>query len=173
MRIGILAGAFNPPHAGHLHICRRGRKLLELDEVRWSVTPRHPTKPKLRYRARLAAAEAFTASHRRWLKLDRTEEKIKGTNYAYLTLEALRVANPKAELVFLAGYDALLGLCGWREWKRALSAMPWAVFPRGDDAPPPPPLRPYERSWRELFAVPLPCWGLMPTSKHPAASSAL
>ena len=44
MRIGLLGGSFNPPHAAHRAISRFAIKRLQLDRVWWLVTPGNPLK---------------------------------------------------------------------------------------------------------------------------------
>ena len=43
-KIGILGGSFDPPHKGHLYISIEAKKILNLDEVWWLVTPQNPLK---------------------------------------------------------------------------------------------------------------------------------
>ena len=42
--IGLLGGSFDPPHKGHLFISLEAKKILNLDEVWWLVTPQNPLK---------------------------------------------------------------------------------------------------------------------------------
>ena len=42
MRIGLLGGSFNPPHAAHRAISQFAIKRLQLDRVWWLVTPGNP-----------------------------------------------------------------------------------------------------------------------------------
>src|SRR5207302_9520451 len=44
MRIGLLGGSFNPPHAAHRAISLFALKRLRLDRVWWMVTPGNPLK---------------------------------------------------------------------------------------------------------------------------------
>ncbi|MEL7415784.1 MAG: nicotinic acid mononucleotide adenylyltransferase, partial [Pseudomonadota bacterium] len=44
MRVGLLGGSFDPPHAGHVHITRFALKRFRLDRVWWLVTPGNPLK---------------------------------------------------------------------------------------------------------------------------------
>src|SRR5580692_4468020 len=44
MRIGLLGGSFNPPHAAHRAISLFAIKRLKLDRVWWLVTPGNPLK---------------------------------------------------------------------------------------------------------------------------------
>ena len=44
MRIGLLGGSFNPPHAAHRAISQFALKRLKLDRVWWLLTPGNPLK---------------------------------------------------------------------------------------------------------------------------------
>ena len=44
MRIGLLGGSFNPPHAAHRAISLFALKRLKLDRVWWLLTPGNPLK---------------------------------------------------------------------------------------------------------------------------------
>jgi nicotinate-nucleotide adenylyltransferase len=43
-KIGLLGGSFDPPHRGHLFISNEAKKVLQLDEIWWLVTPQNPLK---------------------------------------------------------------------------------------------------------------------------------
>ena len=45
MRIGLLGGSFNPPHAAHRAISLFAMKRLKLDRIWWLVSPGNPLKP--------------------------------------------------------------------------------------------------------------------------------
>ena len=44
MRVGLLGGSFNPPHAAHRAISQFAMKRLKLDRVWWLLTPGNPLK---------------------------------------------------------------------------------------------------------------------------------
>ena len=44
MRIGLLGGSFNPPHAAHRAISLFALKRLKLDRIWWLLTPGNPLK---------------------------------------------------------------------------------------------------------------------------------
>ena len=44
MRIGLLGGSFNPPHAAHRAISLFAIKRLKLDRVWWLLSPGNPLK---------------------------------------------------------------------------------------------------------------------------------
>ena len=174
-RIGLLGGAFNPPHQGHLYICQEAKNLLALDEVHLLVTPNHPTKPAINqgYQERLKAVAEFIKPYP-WLRLNRIEEQITGTNYSYKTLEKLaqwaKAHNNKA--VFLCGVDAFCQLTQWQQPNRILASLPFAVFERDiPHSPVPHSLNAHRVKWQELVDAPAPAWAMLPSSPHPAASS--
>ena len=43
-KIGLLGGSFDPPHKGHIYISIEAKKMLQLDEIWWLVTPQNPLK---------------------------------------------------------------------------------------------------------------------------------
>ena len=43
-KVGLLGGSFDPPHKGHLFISLEAKKLFQLDEIWWIVTPQNPLK---------------------------------------------------------------------------------------------------------------------------------
>src|SRR5688572_21612416 len=60
MRIGLLGGSFNPPHAAHRQISLTALKRLGLDRVWWLVSPANPLKDTAELpglEKRIAAAE--------------------------------------------------------------------------------------------------------------------
>ena len=43
-RIGLLGGSFDPPHNGHIYISVEAKKILQINEIWWLVTPQNPLK---------------------------------------------------------------------------------------------------------------------------------
>src|SRR4051812_11694975 len=131
-RIGVLGGAFNPPHVGHLLLGQEARWQLGLDRVLLMVTGKAPHKaieddPGAGVRlemARLAAGgeEGVEASG---LEVERHE-----VSYSYRTLELLSDREPEAELYFLLGADMATGLAEWREPARVVELARLGVVPR-------------------------------------------
>jgi nicotinate-nucleotide adenylyltransferase len=130
--IGVLGSAFNPPHLGHLALAQEALWQLGLDEVVLMPTGEAPHKrilddPGRELRlamTRLAAAEdsRFSVST---LEVDRN-----GPSYTYETLELLAGERGDAELVFVMGADAAVGLESWREPRRVTELAQLAVARR-------------------------------------------
>jgi nicotinate-nucleotide adenylyltransferase len=130
MRIGLLGGSFNPPHAAHRLITLEALKRLGLDAVWWLVTPGNPLKdvsglPATDERLALARAEA----RHPLIKVTAIEEAM-GTRYTADTLRLLQERCPGVRFVWLMGADNLLGFHRWGRWREIARMMPIAVFDR-------------------------------------------
>ncbi|MBI4724854.1 MAG: nicotinate-nucleotide adenylyltransferase [Rhodomicrobium sp.] len=130
MRIGLLGGSFNPPHAAHRLISLTALKRLQLDRVWWMVTPGNPLKDRgelapLSERIRLARQAA------RHARIEVTAFEA-GINTAYTTaaLRFLRRRFPQVHFVWLMGADNLAGFHRWNEWHAIFGLMPIAVVDR-------------------------------------------
>src|SRR3954453_19035445 len=114
-RIGVLGGAFNPPHVGHLLLAQEARWQLGLDEVLLMVTGRAPHKeieddPGAQLRLEMArlAADGEGGVEPSDLEVARDE-----VSYSYRTLELLVQQDPEGEVYFLLGADMAAGAGGW------------------------------------------------------------
>ena len=65
MRIGLLGGSFNPPHAAHRAISLFAIKRLKLDRVWWLLTPGNPLKDTGRLHGLAERADAALRGRRR------------------------------------------------------------------------------------------------------------
>ncbi|WP_205967474.1 nicotinate-nucleotide adenylyltransferase [Aquisalinus luteolus] len=130
LRIGVLGGSFNPPHAGHRQISLQGMRLMRLDFVIWLVTPGNPQKNSRDYAdltTRMAAAQAC-AAHPRILISD--FESRNGLTYTAETLDMLTSKYASTRFVWMMGADNLNSFHTWRDWQRIAATMPIAVFNR-------------------------------------------
>jgi nicotinate-nucleotide adenylyltransferase len=120
-RVGILGGAFDPPHAGHLAIAKGAIARFGLDRllVRVVVAPGHklvrtPARVRLEL-ARLAFAELPEAD----VALDPFPRTVD-------SLEALALADP----LFLVGADEFASFPSWKEPDRVLELARLGVATR-------------------------------------------
>jgi nicotinate-nucleotide adenylyltransferase len=130
MRIGLLGGSFNPPHAAHKLISVMALKRLRLDQVWWMVTPGNP----LKYHYDLAPLEerirlSRTVSRHARIKITAFEAGI-GIAYTAASLRFLRRRFPGVHFVWLMGADNLASFHRWNEWRAIFSLMPIAVEDR-------------------------------------------
>jgi nicotinate-nucleotide adenylyltransferase len=135
MRIGLLGGSFNPPHAAHRHISLAALKRLGLDQVWWLVSPGNPLKetgkvPDLQ--ARIAAAHAV-ARHPK-IVVTGFEGGLAGATrrraYTVDTLRFLKRRYPSVHFVWLMGADNLVTFHRWWEWERIFGLVPIAMLDR-------------------------------------------
>ena len=137
-RIGLLGGAFNPPHRGHLRLARLALDLLDLDELRFVPTALSPHKPdpggtdtRTRLRLLTEALDGFDSRCR----VETLEVERGGTSYTVGTLEDLSGREPDTGWILLMGSDQLPGLPSWRQVERifqlasaAVALRPGAAF---------------------------------------------
>lgn len=123
MRLGVLGGTFDPPHAGHLMAAVDAFEALALDRLLIVPAAAQPLKtgspagasPAQRLdMVRLAFADdpRFEVTA---MEIDRG-----GLSYTVDTLEAVSAANPGCELVLVAGMDALATFDRWKNPARIL-----------------------------------------------------
>jgi nicotinate-nucleotide adenylyltransferase len=130
MRIGLLGGSFNPPHAGHALVTRLALTRLRLDRVWWLVTPGNPLKSK----AELAALQARVKAARRLvagLRVAVTDIEAEiGARYTYETLAWLTQRAPHVRYVWIMGADNLRQFHLWRHWRAIADLTPIVVVDR-------------------------------------------
>jgi nicotinate-nucleotide adenylyltransferase len=130
MRIGLLGGSFNPPHAAHRAISLYAIKRLKLDRVWWLVTPGNPLKGN----AALRELEQRAAAAREMAHDPRIEvsclEAVIGTRYTVDTIAFLRRRCSGARFVWIMGADNLAQFHRWKDWRHIAAQMPIAVIGR-------------------------------------------
>jgi nicotinate-nucleotide adenylyltransferase len=135
MRIGLLGGSFNPPHAAHRQISLAALKRLGLDQVWWLVSPGNPLKeagkaPDLE--TRITAARAV-ARHPKIVVTGFEGAPAKAARrsaYTVDTISFLKRSYPSVDFVWLMGADNLASFHRWREWERIFGLVPIAVLDR-------------------------------------------
>jgi nicotinate-nucleotide adenylyltransferase len=130
MRIGLLGGSFNPPHAAHRAISLFAIKRLKLDRVWWLVTPGNPLKDHggLRDLTERVDAARKTANDPR-IDVSCLESVI-GTRYTADTITYLRRRASGLRFVWIMGADNLAQFHRWQNWRRIASEVPMAVIDR-------------------------------------------
>jgi nicotinate-nucleotide adenylyltransferase len=133
IRVGLLGGAFNPPHHGHLRLARLALATLDLDELRvvpTALSPHKPTTegPSDEVRLRLIE-EAFAGLDARCV-IEPLELQRGGASYTVDTLEALCLREPDARWILIMGSDQWQAFPSWRNPSRILELASLAVAPR-------------------------------------------
>lgn len=129
MRVGLLGGSFDPPHAGHVHITRQALRRFGLDRVWWLVSPGNPLKadgPAPIERRMLACREIM--QHPR-VEITDIETRL-GTRFTADTIEKLQGVYPSVNFVWLMGADNLVEFHKWDRWESIVQNVQIGVTSR-------------------------------------------
>jgi nicotinate-nucleotide adenylyltransferase len=134
LRVGILGGAFNPPHIGHLVCAQESLIQLELESVLFVPVGEAPHRelendpgPETRLEMVELAIEdddRFAGSR---MEIDRD-----GPSYTSDTLRELHAAQPDDEHVLILGGDQAAALPEWHEPEQVLELAQVAVIERSN-----------------------------------------
>jgi nicotinate-nucleotide adenylyltransferase len=117
LRLGILGGAFNPPHIGHLVCAQDAHQQAELDLVvfmPYGQAPHRELPDDPGAEVRLQMCEYAVAADERF-RLSRLEVDRSGPSYTVDTLRELHERDPEDELFLILGGDQALSLPEWRD----------------------------------------------------------
>ncbi len=132
-RIGLLGGAFNPPHFGHLKLATLALEHLDLEELRIMPAGQSPLKAAptgISTAQRLALVRAAFAELDPRIRLERLELDQPGPSYTADTLEALSAREPDSAFILILGSDQLALLPRWQRPERILQLASMAMAPR-------------------------------------------
>ena len=117
-KIGILGGAFDPIHMGHLLLAECALGELGLDRVVFLPYNISASKepPQASSRDRLNMLRLATIDNPS-LSVSSVEIKRGGLSFSYETLKALKKKEPQDEIYFLIGSDAFSELESWKNYK--------------------------------------------------------
>jgi nicotinate-nucleotide adenylyltransferase len=132
LRVGILGGAFNPPHVGHLVCAQEALVQLRLDKVVFVPMGRAPHReieqdPGAEERVRMC--EDAVAGDERFA-VSRVEADRPGPSYTVDTLRELRDSAPDDDLFLILGGDQAAALPSWREPEKVLDLATVAAVDR-------------------------------------------
>jgi nicotinate-nucleotide adenylyltransferase len=132
LRVGILGGAFNPPHIGHLVCAQEALLQLELESVAFmpmGQAPHREIEEDPGSEARLEMCEAAIDGDERF-SASRLELEREGPSYTVETLRALRERSPDDELFLILGGDQAAVLPSWHEAEAVLELATPVVVER-------------------------------------------
>ncbi|MBF0176290.1 MAG: nicotinate (nicotinamide) nucleotide adenylyltransferase [Magnetococcales bacterium] len=121
-RIGIMGGAFNPPHFGHLRSALEVREVLQLEQVLFLPSGLHPFKRDDRLAAvhHRVAMTRLAIADEPGFALCTLEADQQRTAYTTETLASLASRHSGRELVFLFGADLLAEMHLWKDWEQLI-----------------------------------------------------
>jgi nicotinate-nucleotide adenylyltransferase len=132
LRVGLLGGAFNPPHVAHLVCAQEARSQLGLDRVVLVPVGEAPHRtldedPGAEVRAELCE---LAVHDEEGLEVSRIELERAGPSYTSDTLKAWRERAPEDDLVLLLGGDQAAALPSWHEPETVLELATVAAAER-------------------------------------------
>lgn len=118
-KIGLLGGAFDPIHWGHIQLSKEAYFQRNLDEIQFLPSYEHPFKGQqylLTYQNRCQLIELSIKYQLTEIKAtcNTTEMQLEGTNYTYKTIRWLKKQNPDTHYTFFIGTDNLEQLHLWK-----------------------------------------------------------
>ncbi len=131
-RIGIFGGSFNPPHLGHVAICKTVLRQGMVGEVWVIPCYLHPSDKSLvafEHRCEMCTL-AFADLGKRVKVLD-LEKKLGGKSYTIRTVETLQKKHPDCEFLLILGEDAAKEAKTWHRHGDLRKIISWLVVPRG------------------------------------------
>jgi len=121
-RWGILGGAFDPVHLGHLSLAREILEKSSLDGVLLVPTldpPHRPQQPVVGFEERVTMLELALAGEAA-MAVSRIEETTSRPSYTVDTVRALKKKFPSVEFVFIIGADIVSQFKTWHCWQEVL-----------------------------------------------------
>jgi nicotinate-nucleotide adenylyltransferase len=118
MKIGILGGAFNPPHIGHLVLATQILERVKLDKVFFIPTNISPHKESENVSAddRLKMVQLAVSDNKAFKVLD-LEIKRGGVSYTIDTIKELKSKYPGDEFYLIIGSDLANNFSSWKDSK--------------------------------------------------------
>ena len=128
-RIGLLGGSFDPPHKGHIYISIEAKKLLQINEIWWLVTPQNPLKisEPATYQERIKNCKEISKDQPILIK--EIEKKI-NSKYTYQTLDYLLNHYTNIKFFWIMGADNLINFHKWQKWRQIFQEISIVVFKR-------------------------------------------
>ena len=128
-KIGLLGGSFDPPHKGHLFISSEAKKILQLDEIWWLVTPQNPLKisKPATYIERIYNCKKITRNFP--IKIKEIEKDIQ-SDYSYKSVNYIINHYKNIKFFWLMGADNLINFHKWEKWEKIFNNMSIVIFRR-------------------------------------------
>lgn len=129
-KVGLLGGSFNPAHEAHLEITLSALERLDLDAVWWLVSPQNPLKPSddmAPFEERMNSAQAMATNDH--IYVTDLENRLE-TRYTADTLDRVIKHLPDTRFIWLMGADNLAQFSQWKDWKKIVRTVAFAIFDR-------------------------------------------
>jgi nicotinate-nucleotide adenylyltransferase len=132
MRVGLLGGAFDPPHLGHLICAQYTLEALELDKIVFIPSGDHPFKrgDVVASAADRLAMTKLSVAGQKTFEVSSIEVERQGITYTIDTIEYVRSEHPDWELYLLVGADNIADFEKWHRYQDILGSVQVVIFRR-------------------------------------------
>lgn len=135
MNILVFGAAFDPPHNGHMVMCREAIKLGLAERIILVPCGNHPFDKKMSpalHRLNMTAilVDELRATVGEYFELSDIEVKRGGVSFTYETLDELAKLHPDDKIGWLMGSDQLPNFDKWHKYNEILAKYPVYVYPR-------------------------------------------
>ena len=136
IKIGILGGSFNPPHIGHVEICRYLLDRGECDQI-WVVPCyQHPFGKSLApFEDRLTMCRFNFQDFGDKVWVTDVERRLGGVSHTVRTLEHFRFQFPDKKYALIVGSDVAGEKDDWRDFDKIKGVAAVIEVPRGPSSP--------------------------------------
>ncbi len=146
MKIGILGGAFDPPHIGHLILAEFAYKSYNLDKVVFMPYNKNYNKSPVVSAVDRLNMVYLTVEGIDYFSVDDREIRRGGVSYTIESVYEILRESPLAEIYWIVGEDAIRSLSSWKDWEKLVKLIKFIVASRGIET---------EIAWKENFILEL------------------
>lgn len=135
-RVGIFGGAFDPPHNGHVEICRYLLENNDLDEILVVPCAKHPFNKEMSpFKDRITMCRFAFSGLGAKVKVSDVENRIGDVSYTVRTVEYLQEHDREAQFFLVMGSDTAKDSVNWMDSERLRSMIQFKTVPRGKMSP--------------------------------------
>lgn len=128
MKIAILGGSFDPPHAGHAAVAKRLLKLFNFDEVWLMPCFSHPFNKNLSASDKRLEMTKYLENDN--VRVSDLEIRKKSTSYTINALKFLAKKRPKDKFCWIIGTDQVRDFRKWKDWQEIINKFKLIIVPR-------------------------------------------
>ncbi len=122
-KIGVLGGAFDPPHIGHLILAECAYRQVGLDEVVFMPYFRDKNKVPVASCEDRIKMTRLAISSVEYFSVDEREIQRAKITYTVDTVSQLLFENPDLEIYWIIGPDRLGTLTSWKDWQKLVKLI--------------------------------------------------
>lgn len=133
MKIGLYFGSFNPIHSGHMMVASYCLNELNLDELRFVLSPQNPFKKNLLDFSKRMMMLNIAIEDNPKMKISDIEYHLPQPSYTINTLDEInKTMKEDDEIFIIMGLDCWTSIKKWKDYQRIISENNIIVYPRID-----------------------------------------